>query len=184
MLAWRKQNPVEAKELYDKLSNANLCICATMEKLHEYCRTEKSKYIESVAWCCITEQQHWSLSSNPVAKTFAELRDHFRSSRVLLRTLGENAGVEVEPPCQTRLVDASEAVKGVLCAGVPGAGGVDAIYALTLSPSSRNEVEKIWANWKDTTTDTATSTIGDVCPLTLSAASGSQSGIQFASLKW
>ena len=117
-------------------------------------------------------------------QTFVELRGYFSKSRKLLRTIGEKAGVEIEPPCQTRLIDATESVMGVLCAGVPGAGGVDAIYALILSPSSKENVEELWAHWNDTTKDSATSTIGNVCPLTLSAAKTINRGIQLESLRW
>jgi len=42
---------------------------------------------------------------------------------------------------------------------VPGAGGVDAIFALTLGPHARSAVEGLWAAWSKRT----------VCPLMLTA---------------
>lgn len=44
---------------------------------------------------------------------------------------------------QTRLLDTTMAMDGVLLAGVPGAGGFDAVFAITLGDSSNN-VTKAW----------------------------------------
>ena len=53
--------------------------------------------------------------------------------RSLLRAMGEAeaaGGQPVEPPEQTALADATAALQGVLAAGVPGAGGFDALFAI------------------------------------------------------
>ena len=47
-----------------------------------------------------------------------------------MRLMGDKAGVEIEPPFQTRIADATERLPGVISAGVPGAGGCDALFAL------------------------------------------------------
>lgn len=44
---------------------------------------------------------------------------------------------------QTRLLDTTMAMDGVLLAGVPGAGGFDAVFAITMGDSSNN-VTKAW----------------------------------------
>jgi phosphomevalonate kinase len=44
--------------------------------------------------------------------------------------MGQQASVPIEPPTQTALLDDSLKVKGVFFAGVPGAGGYDAIFCL------------------------------------------------------
>jgi len=86
--------------------------------------------------------------------------------------MGECAGQGIEPDEQTQLADETEALPGVLCAGVPGAGGVDAIYAVTLSGSARSGVEKMWSLRK--------SNGSVVCPLMLSTCESSKnSGICF-----
>lgn len=74
-----------------------------------------------------------------------------------MRKMGEASGVPIEPPEQTKLLDACSALPGVVGAGVPGgepsllrhrcslrlgadsrlpltAGGYDAIWVLALSP--------------------------------------------------
>ena len=65
---------------------------------------------------------------------------------------------------------------GVLCAGVPGAGGIDAIFSLTLSPIARLNVENMWSTWGSTHST-------EVCPLLLHA-STNQNGIEIANISW
>jgi phosphomevalonate kinase len=82
--------------------------------------------------------------------------------------MGEAAGVPIEPPEQTALADATLAVDGVVAAGVPGAGGHDALFAVILEPRTaagaptasraetnsstiasgvRDAVEAVWLAW-------------------------------------
>ncbi|XLT51514.1 hypothetical protein HN873_044118, partial [Arachis hypogaea] len=51
----------------------------------------------------------------------------------------------IEPESQTKLLDATLNLEGVLLAGVPGTGGFDAVFAVTLEDSSRN-VTKTWSS--------------------------------------
>ena len=53
--------------------------------------------------------------------------------------------VQIEPESQTRLLDATMNLEGVLLAGVPGAGGYDAVFAVTLGDSNSN-VTKTWSS--------------------------------------
>lgn len=72
----------------------------------------------------------------------------------------------IEPKEQTELADATlSKVKGVLAAGVPGAGGFDALFAIHVQPelaaddaaetssssssssSVREAIEKLWLEW-------------------------------------
>jgi phosphomevalonate kinase len=73
--------------------------------------------------------------------------DLFKKSRKLLKRMGDCSNVGIEPIQQTLLADSTEKVGGVLSAGVPGAGGVDAIFAIVLSPQSRKNVEIMWSTW-------------------------------------
>lgn len=78
---------------------------------------------------------------------------------MLLKDLGEKSLVEIEPDNQTILADATQSLPGVLCSGVPGAGGVDAVYAICLT-GARKSVELLWSEWYDQRR---------VCPLLLTA---------------
>ena len=54
--------------------------------------------------------------------------------------------VQIEPPSQTALLDATMAMDGVLLAGVPGAGGFDAVFAVTIGSTVRDKVELDWSS--------------------------------------
>lgn len=101
------------------------------------------------------------------------IRDSFISVRADLKLMGRSAGTEIEPDQQTLLADATTALPGVLCSGVPGAGGIDAIYALVLSSDARQNVEQMWSTW-----DGQKSAGCRVCPLLLSVDQGKHAGIQ------
>ncbi len=70
-----------------------------------------------------------------VIDTWVSVRQLLLQSRRLLKAMGRGAGVDIEPDEQTTLADSTLALPGVLASGVPGAGGVDAIYAITIGPS-------------------------------------------------
>jgi len=53
--------------------------------------------------------------------------------------------LQIEPESQTRLLDATMDMEGVLLAGVPGAGGFDAVFAVTLGDSGSN-VARAWSS--------------------------------------
>lgn len=53
--------------------------------------------------------------------------------------------LQIEPESQTQLLDATMGMEGVLLAGVPGAGGFDAVFAITLGDSGSN-VTKAWSS--------------------------------------
>lgn len=54
--------------------------------------------------------------------------------------------LQIEPEEQTRLLDATMNMEGVLLAGVPGAGGFDAIFAITLGDHSSTNLTKAWSS--------------------------------------
>lgn len=55
-------------------------------------------------------------------------------------------GLQIEPPSQTALLDATMEMEGVLLAGVPGAGGFDAVFAITIGSAVRDKVESEWSS--------------------------------------
>ena len=89
--------------------------------------------------------------------------------------MGDSCGADIEPEDQTILADATESISGVLCASVPGAGGNDALYAITLSKESRNNVELLWSQWGQVDGIPSERV---VCPLILKAATLSEGGIK------
>lgn len=47
---------------------------------------------------------------------------------------------------QTQLLDATMNTEGVLLAGVPGAGGFDAVFAVTLGDASSTNLTNMWSS--------------------------------------
>ena len=83
----------------------------------------------------------------------------------------------IEPAVQTKLVDATCALPGVLCAGVPGAGGVDAVFAVVVHPNAAAGVKDLWASWSLGKEKGASEGGGGVvCPLLLAASEGGMQG--------
>jgi len=63
--------------------------------------------------------------------------------------MGKESSVPIEPDTQTSLLDASLQVNGVLIAGVPGAGGYDAIFCIIADDgddvySTFNRLLQVW----------------------------------------
>ncbi|KAK3715018.1 phosphomevalonate kinase, partial [Vermiconidia calcicola] len=104
VLAWRKANSEEAEEMWRDLHAANEALALEMKTLAESQSQEKSD--------------------------LERLRQCFSRIRQGIRLMSEKSGVPIEPSSQTELLDACEAVGGVVGGVVPGAGGYDAISLL------------------------------------------------------
>lgn len=106
VLDWRKQEPAEADRVWKDLQAANESLAKEMRAVAEVASKDDAK------------------------PDYASLTLCFRSIRKNIRTMGDKSGVPIEPPAQTKLLDACEAVPGVVGGTVPGAGGYDAIALL------------------------------------------------------
>jgi phosphomevalonate kinase len=67
--------------------------------------------------------------------------------------MGSESSVPIEPDTQTSLLDACLQVKGVLIAGVPGAGGYDAIFCIIADDgdgedSTFHRLLDVWESWE------------------------------------
>jgi phosphomevalonate kinase len=120
-----------------------------------------------------TDSSLWNERSelHPVGSVLHELRGTFQQIRFHLRSMGEAAGVPIEPAPQTALCDACMGVPGVVAALVPGAGGYDAVACLYVNlPSVRADVANLWANWqppRPSSDDAPASQLPTVCALTV-----------------
>ena len=120
VLAWRKSKPEEADAVWADLHAAN----------------------ESLA------KELSALADNP-ALGLNRLRQTFRQIRKGIRSMGEKSEVPIEPPPQTKLLDACEKVPGVIGGVVPGAGGYDAISLLIEDEESTvKDLEMLLNGWK------------------------------------
>jgi len=126
-------------------------------------------------------------SSWDVALKLFDLRLAFIECRQNLKGMGESAGVPVEPNEQTYVADATMALPGVVAAGVPGAGGHDALFVLyvkgpvTCDGKSDRVRDEIGNLWREMSNDGSNDRV--LCPLSVRAA-GLGDGLTSSQLQW
>lgn len=141
ILAWRKADPEIAQQLWDELHEMNKKVENALRELGKIAELQKDVYDSALVYCASLPASKWSSTVSQVVSLFTETHNSFQDIRRLLRRMSELSGVPVEPPIQTRLLDACSELAGVLLAGVPGAGGFDAICVLVLEASSTIQVD-------------------------------------------
>lgn len=120
VLAWRTANPDEAGPIWRDLHTANLSLAAEMRRVTETCSTD-----------------------------YSALGACFEAMRKQIRLMGDKSGVPIEPPAQTRLIDACRAIPGVVGGTVPGAGGYDAVVLMIESRESViSELNRLFRDWR------------------------------------
>ncbi|KAF7782555.1 hypothetical protein Agabi119p4_1931 [Agaricus bisporus var. burnettii] len=162
VLKWRKENSVEADTLWREIDQLNQSFAQTLlhiSTLHDQDTVNYGtalKYISSlqpVQWAANPWQPEEEI---PIVEAFYEAHRISQDIREKMRKMGALAGVPIEPPEQTKLLNACVSQAGVIGGGVPGAGGYDAIWLLVCdpidcSPDQRptERVEHVWSNYKD-----------------------------------
>lgn len=120
VLAWRKERPEEADAIWADLHQANESLARELKAM--------------------AEKQDFGLE---------RLRTCFTRIRRGIRLMSEVSGVPIEPPSQTKLIDACEALPGVVGGVVPGAGGYDAITLLIEDKAETvAALEELLAGWE------------------------------------
>lgn len=105
LLAWRKANPEEADLLWSALQQGTQDLCRELKRLTEGDGIKSDDY--------------------------KGLGDVLSTIRSLVREMSSKSELPIEPPVQTKLLDACSRVPGIIGGVVPGAGGFDAIVLLT-----------------------------------------------------
>lgn len=147
---WQKSDPAKAQETWRKLSEANSKLEIQFNILSKLAEENWNAYKCVLDICSKQRSEKWreqstEPSQEAVVKALLGARSAMVEIRNLMRQMGEAAGVPIEPESQTRLLDATMDMEGVLLAGVPGAGGFDAVFAVTLGDSGSN-VAKAWSS--------------------------------------
>lgn len=120
VLAWRKENRAEADALWSELQQANEGLARELR----------------------------SVAESKTSSDHRALRRCFDRIRSGVRSMSEKSGVPIEPPSQTKLLDACTAVPGVFGGVVPGAGGYDAISLLIEDDAETlAELRKLLSGW-------------------------------------
>ncbi|KAJ2855283.1 phosphomevalonate kinase [Coemansia erecta] len=152
VLHWQETHPEQAKVLWGALDAANSHIREIWTKLAARHNKDAAEYNQAIDWCSAHKSSEWKsapeLPNSPTLTLLCDLVEEILRVRGFQRELGDNAGVPIEPPEQTELLDACMDVPGVCMAAVPGAGGYDAIYCITLGHGPSKDVEHMWSGWK------------------------------------
>lgn len=101
------------------------------------------------------QQANTNLASKLQDGTETGLQQALLNIRKLIKQMGEESGVEIEPQTQTDLLNEVSAVSGVIGGVVPGAGGYDAVVLLV--KDDENTIRRIksfliqWSTKTDST---------------------------------
>ncbi|CAG8729271.1 8683_t:CDS:2 [Racocetra persica] len=155
VLAWRKENSEQANKLWDTIASSNAIVVNNLIELTKEYEKDKTEYYNTIRTCSGVKGSMWSNLLNqerPGKRTFELLYStftEFQKVRQLLRDMSNMSDAPIEPPMQTRLLDACTEVPGVIMAGVPGAGGYDAIFCVGIGDNFVTQVETVWENWNE-----------------------------------
>ncbi|GAA5991008.1 hypothetical protein JCM10908_006497 [Rhodotorula pacifica] len=130
VMQWKKTRPQDAERVWSELARANQGLRDACAELSEVAKRDEAGYAAEVARLAGVPASEWRNSSLPFSNAVTSIL----RTRALMREMGEASDVPIEPAEQTRLLDACSALPGVIGAGVPGAGGYDAIWVLCLDP--------------------------------------------------
>ncbi|CEG81497.1 hypothetical protein RMATCC62417_15694 [Rhizopus microsporus] len=148
-LAWKKSNPEQANALWKELGGYNQKVEQHLRKLSDLYEQDPARYQSTIDICSSLHSNEWRVLEGDVVYELVGLVDDYHHVRSLLRKMGDASDVPIEPKEQTRLLDTCMQVPGVVMAGVPGAGGYDAIFCIVLSDAAKQEVRKVWQSWKE-----------------------------------
>ncbi|KAI8992041.1 Phosphomevalonate kinase [Mycotypha africana] len=151
VLAWKKLNPDEANALWTELGSYNSKVEQHFRRLNELYVKDTHIYNDTIDKCTNLNSTDWNAVPGPVAEELVALVNDFSVVRRLLQKMSELADVPIEPKEQTKLLDACTNIPGVVMAGVPGAGGYDAIFCIVLSNKSKKQIFELWESWKELT---------------------------------
>ena len=140
VLRWRATNADESEQLYSEMEAQMAGVQRCLASLAASEQAADQSVATVLSRLAVTRADEWSgvqsgeanSAADSLVETLLQLRQHFAAIRSLYRSIGAQSGVAIEPPGQTALCDATQRVEGVLAAGVPGAGGNDAIFILAL----------------------------------------------------
>lgn len=150
VLGWRGANPVEAKLVWDGLEALNRGLIDMLEELRLCAEEDETAYEDALTTVRVQGWQGVEAGGNKSLGMLRRIGEQIGRIRVVIRAMGEAAGVPIEPVEQTKLLDAVEGkIKGVLGGVVPGAGGYDAVaFLLVDHEETLGELREALAGWE------------------------------------
>jgi hypothetical protein len=147
----------ESSSLWDRVSAANQQVedqlrwlthreTSTRRHQSQSAREAAAMLDRTISHLSELPASEWSTLLSPpaqvdvdVVECLLSIRSAFIAIRSLYRMIGEGSQVDIEPRNQTRLCDETNRQPGVVAAGVPGAGGEDAVFVLVLSSAAAGD---------------------------------------------
>ncbi|SNX84165.1 related to ERG8 - phosphomevalonate kinase [Melanopsichium pennsylvanicum] len=170
VLAWRKEKPEWAKQLYNVIASSNQGLADNLLRLRILHASDPAAYealVDSAATQLSTEwdaalkalpqdtedshdtEEEIDLRVTPrtLLQALIDVRNSLRSIRAGMRELGQRAGVPIEPPEIGSLIKKiSEQIPGVVGGSIPGAGGFDAFYIIYLKSADKpRDLSWLWS---------------------------------------
>eukprot|EP00475_Leptophrys_vorax_P017592 TRINITY_DN24212_c0_g1_i2.p1 TRINITY_DN24212_c0_g1~~TRINITY_DN24212_c0_g1_i2.p1 ORF type:complete len:479 (-),score=83.66 TRINITY_DN24212_c0_g1_i2:1396-2751(-) len=142
VLQW-KQEDCKSSALWESLGQNNRVFSKLIHTLRELHDISPKDYVKAIYHCLSYPPEELIECEQPIMRIMGETREQFLTIRSQLKEMGRQAGVEIEPDSQSALLDACMRIPGVVCAGVPGAGGFDAIFLLILNPGAAEGHESV-----------------------------------------
>jgi phosphomevalonate kinase len=121
-LDWRRRQPQEADALYARLRCANDAVVEVLGHLTRAAEQDATGYADCLKRCQRGPMALLELPATETGQLLGTLFTRFQEVRAAFRELSDRAAVPIEPPSQSRLLDACMSVPGVVMAGVPGGG--------------------------------------------------------------
>ncbi|PLW57226.1 hypothetical protein PCANC_03133 [Puccinia coronata f. sp. avenae] len=141
VLKWKNgEESAAADQLWKALSVQNEQLKLAFEKLEQRAGSDESHYVSEVLKLSTDPTFSLQTDASPVTDTddvrklFIKVSSITKRIRQLMKKMGTQSHVPIEPDGQTDLLDQCEKRPGVIGSGVPGAGGYDAIWILMLTP--------------------------------------------------
>eukprot|EP01087_Luapelamoeba_hula_P011424 TRINITY_DN3104_c0_g1_i1.p1 TRINITY_DN3104_c0_g1~~TRINITY_DN3104_c0_g1_i1.p1 ORF type:complete len:297 (-),score=21.72 TRINITY_DN3104_c0_g1_i1:142-1032(-) len=129
--------------VWQVLADANKRFVALFQRLCQIAQEQADNYRLQRAICSELTPTKWR-NEGEIGEMFAQLHDTFLGIRKGLKQMGAETGTDIEPDSQTQLLNKLLEIPGVLLAGVPGAGGMDALFVITLSEAASGRVKDEW----------------------------------------
>lgn len=169
VLAWRKEKPDWAKQLYNVIASSNQGLADNLLRLRLLHASDASAYEALVDSAAAQLSTEWDaalkalpadaeesedadeavdlrVTPRTVLQALIDVRNSLRSIRAGMRELGNRAGVPIEPPEIGSLIKKiSDEVPGVVGGSIPGAGGFDAFYIIYLKSADKpRDLSQLW----------------------------------------
>jgi phosphomevalonate kinase len=148
VLQWKENGAPESIEFWNELGKKNEVFISCLQKLQSLHDISPPDYEKALDFAIKNHPSTWVSYEQPIIQLLGQTRAIFCKIRESLKSMGEQSGADIEPDSQTSLLDSCmNDIPGVICAGVPGAGGNDAIFCLVLNRnSSLQKLKEIWSS--------------------------------------